>query len=134
MQLSDPVSSQDQTESDGGLSGDKQEDFIETFLQYEAASFALQINIIHWRKGRYMKYIYDICCIYFNCTKQLCLPQEPFENVEETSLSMAALKHKCPHILQRKNSLPESFIVKKERKRKSKNVAFITSYNGLILQ
>ena len=41
MQLSDPVSSQDQTESDGGLSGDKQEDFIETFLQYEAASFAL---------------------------------------------------------------------------------------------
>ena len=87
MQLSDPVSSQDQTESDGGLSGDKQEDFIETFLQYEAASFALQINIFHWRKGRYMKYIYVvfISIVQNNCVclrnhlkmlkKHLCLWQ-----------------------------------------------------------
>merc|ERR1711874_141101 len=60
--------------------------------------------------------------------------KEPFDNVEETSFSTEAVNHKCPHKPQRKNSIPDSVITKKERKRKSKNVAFITSYNGLILQ
>ena len=123
MQLSDPVRVRFCSQRDGRLSGNrKQKDFIETILQSpedKATRFALEIIIFHWRNGRVVFYISQ---------KLFCWSKEPLGNVEET-----VVKHKCPHILQRKNSLPESLIIKKERK-KSKNVAFITSYNGLILQ
>ena len=58
---------------------------------------------------------------------------EPVYKVEETSFTEETIKQKNPDSCLRDNSLPDYFI-KEERKNKSKNVAFITSYNGLILQ